>query len=231
MLLDIGGAVPGLSTVGWGGGAKYTGFVLAEDEDNLPPDWEPLSVEQGFPRGSNIVTAHTIDAAKMVWDSFRSSSEAELVTKLTSIAEDMCSTLPRGVVCNNPKQAGGWLLESPINIKTASSFGWSKQKVKTFLWEQMKVTPSDITKYKLEATAKACGVAPGESLPRVASPANIKIVSCAGPLYASHSYWLKQGFSGCVPTNAEIKLPAKAKWDALLKQAEAELGPILEPVG
>jgi len=33
---------------------RFTNIVFAEDEDGSP--WEPLSVEAGFPEGSNVAT-------------------------------------------------------------------------------------------------------------------------------------------------------------------------------
>jgi len=47
----------------YGGSARYTNVVFAEDEDGLPSNWKPLNVERGFTRGTNTVTVHTISVA------------------------------------------------------------------------------------------------------------------------------------------------------------------------
>ncbi len=61
LLQDAGGAIPGIGTMSiYGGPARYTNIVFAEDEDALPSGWEPLNVEQGFSRGSNIVTTYAV---------------------------------------------------------------------------------------------------------------------------------------------------------------------------
>jgi hypothetical protein len=52
ILMNSGGALPGTGTMAiYGGPARYTNVVFAEDEDGLPKDWMPLSVERGIARG------------------------------------------------------------------------------------------------------------------------------------------------------------------------------------
>ncbi len=61
LLQDAGGAIPGIGTMSiFGGPARYTNIVFAEDEGGVPFDWESLNVEQGFPRGSNVVTTYAV---------------------------------------------------------------------------------------------------------------------------------------------------------------------------
>ncbi|HEX9077235.1 MAG TPA: hypothetical protein VF932_15720 [Anaerolineae bacterium] len=62
-------------------------------------------------------------------------------------------------------------------------------------------------------------------LPLANTPDDIWIV-VAGGAQSGHSYWMQHGTSWSVPQTKEIKLPAKAKWDALLAQAEKDLGPV-----
>ena len=52
----------------YGGPGRYTNLVFAEDEDGLPPDWEPLNIEQGFPRGSNTLTVDVAGLYSEVWE-------------------------------------------------------------------------------------------------------------------------------------------------------------------
>jgi hypothetical protein len=52
LLMNLGGAIPGSGTMAiYGGPARYTGTVFAEDEEGVPTGWEPLNVERGFPPG------------------------------------------------------------------------------------------------------------------------------------------------------------------------------------
>jgi hypothetical protein len=56
VLVNIGGAVPGEKDMAVSGQpAKYT-FCVAENEEENPWEWEPLSVERGFPRDASVVT-------------------------------------------------------------------------------------------------------------------------------------------------------------------------------
>ena len=51
----------------YGGPARYTGSVSAEDEAGLPQNWKPFNVERGFPPGSNTVTVLAASGTVEVW--------------------------------------------------------------------------------------------------------------------------------------------------------------------
>src|SRR5262249_23193405 len=56
----LGKAVPGTGSMAlFGGPARYTNLVFAENEEALPSAWNPLGIERGFPKGSNVVTVST----------------------------------------------------------------------------------------------------------------------------------------------------------------------------
>ena len=61
---NIGQAIPEFGTMSnFGGSAKWANVVFAEDEGGLPEGWEPLSVERGFSKDSNVITIHAVATA------------------------------------------------------------------------------------------------------------------------------------------------------------------------
>lgn len=58
---NCGGVWPGMNDMAtMGTPARYTSMVIAENEEALPPGWEPLSVQGGHGRDANTVTALTM---------------------------------------------------------------------------------------------------------------------------------------------------------------------------
>lgn len=227
LLMNVGGAVPGSGTLsGYGGPGRYTGLVFGEAEDKLPPDWEPLNVEQGYPRGANTVTAHVIDKYAEVWEPVGVTAEATL-TSIESWAEVIAYPvhMPTWIQYARPSGAPGYFLISPGAAQQLSKLGWSKSKLKQFLWEHARLPKSDFLANMLEQAAHSRGFPREEiryPMPIAMRPENIKIV-VAGPAGFGHPYWLRVGQRGGA-TTAEIRLPAK--WERLLERAEEDLGPI-----
>ncbi len=54
---NVGGALPGVGTMAIFGAMRYTNAVFAEDEDGLPPGWEPHATQRhGYAPGTNSVS-------------------------------------------------------------------------------------------------------------------------------------------------------------------------------
>jgi hypothetical protein len=105
--------------------------------------------------------------------------------------------------------------------KELAKIGWNKEKVKAFLWENSKIPWSEILKVGRTRFAKEeVGISEGQPL-TLSQP----IVVVAGGDQSGHGYWMQVGKKSMV-VSREIKLPGKAKWDELLRQAEQNLGPI-----
>jgi len=205
-----------------GGPARYANIVFAEDEDGLPSDWEPLSVEQGFPPGSSTVTVYAVSSTTNVPGGEAGEEEVALAS-LNRAAGAM--GVPNGNYWRyayNPEGAAGILLMASGTAQGLSRFGWTKEKVKTYLWENSKIPAS-----KLGPRVPAWWLPPRklvqDPMPISMSPKGIKIV-VAGGLQSGHMMWFQVG---CCPeklTSAEIKLPAN--WNELLEKGEEDLGPV-----
>ena len=218
LLQDAGGAIPGIGTMSiYGGPARYTNIVFAEDEDGVPSDWEPLNVEQGFPPGSNTVTTYAVASTTNITGGETGDKQSGLFS-LSLAAEVM--GVPSGNYWNfpyNPEGAAGILLMARGTAQGLSRLGWSKEEVKTYLWEHSKVPGSKLALWIQR------GWITQDPMPVSMNPKGIKIV-VAGGLQSMHMMWLQVG---CCPerlTSAEIKLPAN--WNDLLKKAKEDLGPL-----
>jgi hypothetical protein len=223
---DIGGAIPGSGTMAlYGGPARYTNIVFAEDEVGLPQDWKPLNVERGFAVGSNVVTIHSAATTSNV-NTTRASTEKVAVETLNRFARIMAGNYGNIFGDFNPESVPGVVLIPRGIAQGLASLGWSKERVKAYLWENSKV-PYEVI--KSDSVIFATGeeilksyVKKGEAWPLAAKTKNIMIV-VAGGEQSGHGYWMRYGPGPIMPTSEEIQLPTK--WEELLKKAEDDLGP------
>ena len=230
MLQDMGGATPGIGTMAIYGGMRYTNAVFAEDEDGLPPDWPPISVERGFAPGSNTVSFLNTGGVANVNVIAKAQDPAE--QSVSNILEVTAGymRIPSKNALNGayaPGSSGGGLVFIPTGVAwEMSKVGWSKEKVRTWLWENARIPDSPQLRWELENRVRL-GEMPAEAVeypyPLTASPEEIWIV-VAGGEQSGHNYYMMNGTSGTIPQTKEIELPAN--WDALLAQAEEDLGPI-----
>jgi len=235
--MNLGGAIPGIGTMAtYGGPARYTNVVFAEDEDGIPPNWQPpLSVERGFPEGSNVVTVHVVNGNLMT------PKMGDSVDLLAEQAQNLITSwaLAMGVMNEqywkffNPKGAPGVLLVNRSVSGLVSEAGWTKEDVKKDLWEQSKLPGIPLMRLQVEDSVRRGRLDETDvqwPMPICASPENIIIV-VAGGLTHLRGYWMPSGGQGIAPVSVEIKhLPPKAKWDELMKQAEEDLGAIQEDI-
>ena len=146
LLQNVGGAVPGVGTMSQFGGMRYTNAVFAEDEEGLPPGWEPLSVEYfGAPRGTNCLALYTVSSATNITrrGTGKETPEEEALGSLYRIAAYMEAPNVNGLV-GYDKGAPGILLLSSIAARQLANLGWTKEKIKEFLWENSKIPVSKL---------------------------------------------------------------------------------------
>ena len=78
---NVGQAIPESGTMAiFGGPLKFANAIFAEDEEGLPEGWEPLSVERGFSKGSNVITIHAVATATNITSIHASNEETALET-------------------------------------------------------------------------------------------------------------------------------------------------------
>jgi hypothetical protein len=221
ILLNVGGGIPGRGSMAiYGGPARYTNIVFAEDEDGIPHDWEPLNVSYfGYPRGTNTVTVYPVAGTSNIVESSVSTAETALST-LYNFAKMM--GVPNWNYWSRRERfeaPPGILLMARGTAQGLSRYGWTREKVQAFLWENSKVPWSAVKNtsppHLLEDRCKAAGaLCMNEPWPITSKPENIMIV-VAGGEQSGHGYWMQIGTS-FKPSCKEIKVPANM--DGLIKE-------------
>ncbi|MCL2669434.1 MAG: hypothetical protein FWE89_02000 [Syntrophaceae bacterium] len=226
--MNLGGALPGIGTMAIHGANRYTNIVFAEDEDGLPQGWKPLSVERGFAPGKNVVTVHAVEGTVNINGASTTTPEV-ISTALNRLAGFIGVPSDRyWSYGRQPDYPVGIALFARASAKGLADHGWSKEKVKAFLWENTKIPWSMVQKMgtaqEVETWLKngAGAYVKGQPWPITLDPKNIMIV-VAGGEQSGHMYWIQGGNGPVAATNAEIQLPAR--WKDLLKAAEGDLGP------
>lgn len=223
ILMNMGGAIPGKGTMSiYGGPARYTNVVVAEDEEGTAPGWEPLCVERGFPRDSNTVTVLPVNSAINV-SGYIPLNDDEALVALSCFADYM--HIPNSNYwfrSFTSTGAPGVFLLPRGTVKALSDLGWTKKRVKTFLWENSKFTPNLWLKHGLDAKVMGRGIAKEDvqwPMPICKSPENI-ILAVAGGAQSGHGYYL--GSYGPAVMSKEINLPKN--FGQLMAEAEKDLG-------
>ena len=223
--MDLGGAIPGAGTMSiYGGANRYTNIVFAEDEEGIPQGWEPLGVERGFPKGSNVVTIHFANATINMHGADTSTGQGamQVLHKWAGYIgipnANYWSTLPRW-----ENGSPGILLMPRGTARGLDELGWSKDKIRNLLWVESKLPPSKVKDYGFERVAQALSLDPTMPMPVSKTPKSLTIV-VAGGEQSGHAYFMPN--QGNTPMSREIKLPTEWKWNDLLKQAQIDLGSI-----
>ena len=226
ILINVGGGIPGKGSMSlYGPESRYTNIVFAEDEDGVPPDWVPFNVEQGFARGSNTVAVTRTGTGVIIHGARLGvvSTEVQTVGDLNAIAKSMAiwgggyAFGPFG----RPDASPGMVLFGRGLARDLSDLGWSKEDVKTYLWENSKIPKSEWLERHVEYWVEQNPELEKYveyPIPLSARPETTMIVVAGGEQSGHHRY-LKCG----TPVTIEIELPAN--WEGLLKEAEEDLGP------
>ena len=177
--VNIGGAQPGVISMStFGGPGRYT-YCIGENEEASP--WEPLHVEHGFARGESTVAVLAAEAPQIVADT-RSRS-----------APDLLATIARSVEVVAHHKATGLgdtaLVFSPEHVTTLAADGWSKARVRQFLWERLRKPVRELLPGRdggegLSDEALAAFPAEGRSdalVPKFQAPESLKLLVAGGP--------------------------------------------------
>ena len=225
---NVGGALPGIGTMAIFGAMRTTNVVFAEDEDGLPPGWDPVSVDfGGAKRGENAVTLYIATGASNIMRRGvgKETPDDEAVQSLHRVAAYLRS--PCGHYVDGHWQGTpGALLIPRVVARQLSDLGWTKQKIKTHLWENSRIPHDEVVRTGLwqwiadAADSNTRASADDDPWAICRDPSQI-ILAVAGGDHPTHNFWM-QGNSPIV-ASAPIALPAG--WDALIAAAEEDLGP------
>jgi hypothetical protein len=224
---NVGGALPGVGTMAMFGGMRYTNAVFAEDEEGLPEGWVPVCTAQwGLKPGTNAVTVFVGTSATNILRRGVGKEEPneEALQSLHRIAGYLGAP--------NAHYAGGWahgtpggLLMSRVVARQLSGLGWTQAKIKEFLWENSKISGEHVREYGIsqwidqaddEESRASKSLDPW---PITRTPEQI-IMCVAGGHHPTHNFWMQSWSRNLA--GGEINLPKG--WDALIAEAEEELG-------
>ncbi|MBI2859294.1 MAG: hypothetical protein HYX90_09480 [Chloroflexi bacterium] len=228
LLMNVGGAIPGTGSMAiFGGANRYTNIIFAEDEEGLPPGWEPLNTSYfGYKAGTNTVAIHPVGGTVNILETSVSSPETVLSTLHTLAGVMGVPTWNYWHVAERFRGAPGVLIMARGTVQGLARLGWTRQKVQEFLWEHSKVPWSMIEKacppHKLQSRIDAHEgyLSAKQPWPITARPENI-MIAVAGGAQSGHGYWMQVGNS-FRPACRQI-LPSQ-RWDELLMKAERDLG-------
>jgi hypothetical protein len=211
LLAILGGAVAGIGTMSNFGGMRFTNAVFAEDELGIPKEWPTLAEERGFKRGENVVTVEPIGN----WYCENISSTGGKDTPEGSLLAIVPWLTARGAADRkDPSRSNGFVMFPDTFANLLHDAGWTKQKVKQFLYEQQLTTTGDKAIYSK-------GICTTWKTPYAYNPEQICLV-VAGGAQSQHTYIMNSISKDSSKVTKPIKLPKN--WDALIAQAEKDLG-------
>ena len=227
MQQNLGGALPGIGAMANYGGVRYTNVVFAEDEEGLPEGWATHAAERhGFAPGANSVSLVFANGMTNIRrrGAKKETAEEDTVNGLWRIADFMRTPNLAGL--NGWEQgAPGILLIPRVVAQTMAGLGWSKEKIREFLWENSKIPMTQMKRaggpawIEIDANPVTRASLKLDPWPITMKPDNIVLI-VAGGSHPTNSYWL-QGYSPRV-IGRDIRVPES--FDALLRQADRDLG-------
>lgn len=227
LLQNVGGALPGIGTMSMYGGMRTVNCVFAEDEDGLPPGWSTVAEDHlGLARGTNAVTVYVATGGSNIVRRGvgKEAPDEEALQGLRRVAGYLQTP--------NIHYAHGWahgtpgaLLMSRIVANQIAGLGWSKERIKQFLWDNSQLPSArveeDGIRQWIEAAPDAETLAAMDRDPWPISRTPEQMILCvAGGHHPTHNFWL-QANSRTV-TGGAIALPGN--WDMLVAQADEDLG-------
>ena len=125
-MVNIGGALPGITDMAQHGHPGKYSYCIAEDEEANP--WEPLHVERGFRAEQSVVTVLNAEAPHNISENMHTTAREILTTCASSLA-------PLG--SNNLYSQGEPVLAlGPEHAAFIAADGWNKFDVKLFIYEK-----------------------------------------------------------------------------------------------
>jgi hypothetical protein len=179
LLMNVGGGLPGTGDRATQGSPAKIAYCVAENEDANP--WEPLHVEHGFAADTSVVTAIACEGPHNIQDHFSYTGIG--ILKVVAGAMGQAGS-------NNILAVGHPLLSlGPEHAATIAKEGYTKQKVKEFLFEHARFPLARLGPEYRRQQIDRWGVvdAPDTMVPIVRAADDISIIVAGGA--GKHSSW------------------------------------------
>ncbi len=202
--------------------------VLAENEDVVAKiGWEPMSVDQGFKAGDNVVTINSCTSTDSVFSAGAATAE-EILDKLAARIVDI--QLYLFVLAFAGASIRPQILLSPCVAEAIAKGGYSKDKVKEYFYEHAKFPAKRFEQLRFGTLCKGVergilpkqyyeSTDPNRLVPIVWSPDDFMITVSGDPGRDNCFICGQNGFIG-YPVSKKIELPTN--WEQLLKQAKTK---------
>lgn len=227
VMMNVGGAFPGITTMATHGQPGRYSAVIGENEEALPDGWEPLNVELGFPAGSNTVTVFPMqDITKGGYGGLPAMAGA--MRKNTQ--GPYCFEGGEVLAVFSPDDAA-WVVNGIHIERDAITIDvppyTTKEAVQQYLFDESQLPyeqalggyqiESGLNRDKVKSGAeRECFLQyEGGTVPIVQSPDKIRIIVSGGA--GLHSVFVSNWGSSQMVTK-QIELPEN--WETLLKEAE-----------
>ena len=195
VLMNVGGGLPGSGDRATQGSPAKIAYCVAENEAESP--WEPLHVEAGLSRDSSTVTVFGAEGPHNIQDHYSNTALGVLLT----VAGAM------GQAGSNNLLGRGWPLLSlgPEHAATIAKEGYTKQRVKEFLYEHARYPLKRLGLEYQRQQIERWGVkdAPDTMVPIVRRPEDISIIvaggagkhSCWQPTFGDGTHWTRRAIA------------------------------------
>jgi hypothetical protein len=223
---NVGGALPGVGTMAIFGAMRYTNAVFAEDEEGLPPGWQPHgTLRHGFAPGTNSVSVVFASGVTNVRrrGAKKETPEEDALNGMWRMADFMRAP-NLAALSGWEKGTPGIMMLAPIVARRMAELGWTQQSIREFLWKNSKI-PMDQMKragapawIEIDANPLTRASINLDPWPICQKPDNI-VLLVAGGGHPTHSYWL-QAHSPTVEGRV-IRVPET--FDRLLADADRDL--------
>ncbi len=175
VLLNVGGAYPGVGDMSTQGAPSKYSYCVAENEEENP--WEPLHVERGFRPEQSTVTVLAGEPPHNINDREARSAPDLLTTMAGTLAV---------VGANNAYTGGETLLAvSPEHVTTLVSDGFSKRDVQEWLHKHSYIP---LERFNHDTLLQRFGRIPDGPVPMIPTPADLAVIVLGGP--GKHSSWV-----------------------------------------
>jgi hypothetical protein len=224
---NVGGALPGVGTMAIWGAMRYTNVVFAEDEEGLPPGWQPHATERhGYERGTNSVSVIFASGVTNVRrrSARKETAEEDVLQGLWRMADYM-RTPNLGGLMSYEKGTPGIMIVPRVVAQMMAEQGWNKTKLREFLWQNSKIPVEHLRRggalswFEIDSNPITRDSVKQDPWPVTLKPENIVFV-VAGGSHPTHAYWL-QG-TGVNVHGRVIRIPET--FDRLLADADRDLG-------
>jgi hypothetical protein len=178
VLMNVGGGLPGAGDRATQGSPAKIAYCVAENEAENP--WTPLSADLGFDRNTSTVTAFPCEGPHNIQDHYSNTGLGILLTIAGAMAQ----------AGSNNLLDRGWPLLSlgPEHAATIAKEGYSKQKVKEFLFEHARFPLARLgDEYRAHLIQRGAKDAPDTMVPAVRSVDDVTVIVTGGA--GKHSCW------------------------------------------